>query len=123
MKKSKILTIFKHNFLEYFFFSNRLFKEPPASDPHIRTSMDDEARFREMMRRFAPQSKKRVVVANIVEDATTRPKKKRSAGGRKPVNGVSFPIEIWAKILQWLPHVSYLIPISMLNKSLRAAVW
>jgi hypothetical protein len=87
------------------------------------TSMDDEARFREMMRRFAPQSKKRVVVANIVEDATTRPKKKRSAGGRKPVNGVSFPIEIWAKILQWLPHVSYLIPISMLNKSLRAAVW
>jgi hypothetical protein len=92
--------------------------------------MEDEARFSEMMRRFAPQSKKRAlpVVANIVEDAAVsvnhaKPKRKRSAGGRKPVNGVSFPIEIWAKILQWLPHVSYLIPVSMLNKSLRAAVW
>ena len=86
--------------------------------------MDDEARFREMMRRFAPQSKKRALTANIVEDAAvSQPRRKRSAGGRKPVNGVSFPIEIWGKILQWLPHVSYLIPISMLNKSLRAAVW
>ena len=89
--------------------------------------MDDEALFSDLRRRFAPQPKKRAAVANIVvqskEVSFNRPKKRRIAGGRKPVNGVSFPIELWAKILQWLPHVSYLIPVSMLNKSLRAAVW
>jgi hypothetical protein len=87
--------------------------------------MADEALYREMMLRFAPQPKKRALVlptAAIVEDAV-EPKKKKRGGGRKPANGASFPIEIWAKILQWLPHISYLIPVSMLNKSLRAAIW
>ena len=86
--------------------------------------MADEALFSVLRRRFAPQPKKRAaVVVQSKEVSFNRPKKRRIAGGRKPVNGVSFPIELWAKILQWLPHVSYLIPVSMLNKSLRAAVW
>jgi hypothetical protein len=89
--------------------------------------MDDEALFKEMMRRFAPQPKKRasVLPTAAIAEAAVEPRKKKRSGhvGRKPMNGVSFPIEIWGKILQWLPHVSYLIPVSMLNKSLRAAVW
>ena len=62
--------------------------------------MADEALYREMMRRFAPQPKKRALVlptAAIVEDAV-EPKKKKCGSGRKPANGASFPIEIWAKI-------------------------
>lgn len=42
---------------------------------------------------------------------------------KKKCVGCDFPIEVWAKIIERIPHVSYLIPLSMMNTTLYAAIW
>jgi hypothetical protein len=85
--------------------------------------MGSKADYRELMRRFAPQTKKRAVAAASPAAVVVSKKRKAVVALRRPTNGVAFPIEVWAKIIQWLPNVSFLMPLSMLNKSLRAAIW
>lgn len=85
--------------------------------------------FRELLSRFAPV---RAHTAAVDE----RPPKKRHADeapnaavsqkkAKKPVckGGGVFPMEVWAKIIQRLPHVAHLIPLAAVNSSLRSAIW
>ena len=86
--------------------------------------------FQQLMRKFAPvrpktadeiareEASKRKRLAEEVVVVDTKKKKKTLA-----CKGGVFPVEVWAKIIQRLPHVSYLIPLAMMNTTLRAIIW
>jgi hypothetical protein len=81
--------------------------------------------YHQLMRRFAPvrpKSAEEIEEANkrkrLVVVVETKKKKKPLA-----CKGGVFPVEVWAKIIHKLPHVSYLIPLSMMNTTLRAIIW
>ena len=76
----------------------------------------------QLMQRFAP-----VHHHNIEKEGAAAPAKKKAmmvvATKKKKCIGGDFPNEVWAKIIERIPHVSYLIPLSMINKTLYAAIW
>jgi hypothetical protein len=81
--------------------------------------MNEDSRYHELMMRFAP-IRRRII---SVDATASHIEPKAAVVVQRRCASAVFPIEVWAKILQWLPHVSRLIPISMVNKTLRAAIW
>jgi hypothetical protein len=80
--------------------------------------------YQQLLRKFAPVRPKSAAEIGREEatDAVVAvdPKKKK-----KPIAcscGV-LPVEVWAKIIHKLPHVSCLIPLAMMNTTLRSIIW